>query len=225
MPARCARYRFVGGSGNRRVPAQRARRSRRRDCLARIAAVVQRPGGHVRLQLLGLQLVAAGLRAAGGAWCDLRDLCDRRPLHRRCALHGRRAAGHRPRRLLPLHGPHERTAARAGSVGRRLARRMAGTHRRPRTVVAHLDGGATGRAVLAAWFGAAPVRTHRVPDDDRRRMGRRISQQHISHVRTPSLREGTVDRAVEPHGPLNLPSGTAHRPRAGDDHLLRQVAA
>ena len=225
MPSRCARHRIVGGPSNRRVSALRARRHRRCHCLARSAAVVQRTGRHVRLQLLGVQLTATRLRAATRARRDLRDLRNRRPLHRRRALHGWSTSGDRSGGLLPLHGSDERAAAGAGDLGRRMARRVAGAHHRARAVVVDLDGGATRRAVLAARLGATRLRADRMPDDDRRRVGRRLPQQHVPTVRAAEVREGTVDRPMEPHGTIVLAAGPAHRPGSGDDHVLRQVAA
>ena len=56
------------------------------------AAVVHRRGRHVRHVLLRLQRAAPRGRAAAGAQGGLRHLLQRRPLHRRRALHGRVAA-------------------------------------------------------------------------------------------------------------------------------------
>ena len=48
---------------------------------------------------------------------------------------------------------------------------------------------------------ATRLRAHRVPDDDRRRLGRRLPQQHVPHLRAPAVPEGAADRAVEPQSP------------------------
>ena len=128
-------------------------------------------------------LQAACERPRGSAPMS-RDLRHRRPLHRRRPLHGRSAAGDRPRRLLPLHDGVQRAAAGAGGVRRRLARRVAETDRGGRAVAVALDARAARRAVLAARL-RPPRLAHRLPDDDRRRLGRRLPERHVSGVRGP----------------------------------------
>ena len=106
-----------------------------------------------------------------------------------------------------------------GAVGRRLARRVAGTDRRARAVAAALDGGATRRAVLASRFGAART-TARIECPTMIVAGWADGYRNNTFrtVRAAAVREGAADRSVEPHGAGDVVAGTAHRPRAGDDH-------
>ena len=101
---------------------------------------------------------------------------------------GARAAARRPRRLLPLHDPDVRAAARAGGVGRRdwraeWQRRLATNEPWVLTWLRENRDGAYWRARVAAARGRRRVRPDRVPDDDRRRLGRRLPQQHLPHRR------------------------------------------
>ena len=68
----------------------------------------------------GFNSLQIACERAAGAGGGLRDLRHRRPVDRRRALARRRAAAGRPGRLLPLHDPDVRAAARARGVGRRL---------------------------------------------------------------------------------------------------------
>ena len=154
VPARPAGHRLVGGPRRGRVPRGRAARPGRGHRVAGRPAVVERARGHVRHELLGLQLDPDGLRAAAGAARHLRDLRHRRPLHRRCPLHGRRAAGDRSRRLLPLHDADERPSTSAGDLRARMAGRVAAPGRAGDAVDAAMVAGATRRPVLAPWIAA-----------------------------------------------------------------------
>ena len=93
----------------------------------------------------------------------------------------------------------QRAPAGPGGLRGRLARGVAAAHRGHRAVGAALARGAARRAVLAPRVAAARLRPHRLPDDDRRRLGRRVPQQHVAHVRGAALPEAPADRAVEPH--------------------------
>ena len=64
----------------------------------------------------------------------------------------------------------------------------------------------------------------RLPDDDRRRLGRRLPQQHVPHLRGAPLPEAAADRAMEPHVAGDVAPRAAHRPRAGADPLVRPLA-
>ena len=100
-------------------------------------------------------------------------------------------------------------------------RRIEGTE----PVGAALARGAARRAVLAPRVAATRLRPHRVPDDDRRGLGRRLPQQHAAHVRGAHVPEAPARRALEPHVDRHVPARTAHRPRAGADPLVRPLAA
>ena len=69
------------------------------------------------------------------------------------------------------------------------------------------------------------LRADRDPDDDRRGVGRRVPQQQLPHVRAAAGRARAAHRAVGAHEPGELAARAAHRPRPGDDPLLRHVAA
>ena len=68
--------------------------------------------------------------------------------------------------------------------------------------------------VLAPRLAAPRLRAHRVPDDDRRGLGRRVPQQHVPDVRGARVPEAAAGRAVEPHVHGDVPPRSAHRPRA-----------
>ena len=69
------------------------------------------------------------------------------------------------------------------------------------------------------------LRADLLPDDARRRMGRRVPQQHVPHRRA---RDGTVAaarRSVEPSRSGALPTRAEHRRRRRDHRLLRRAPA
>ena len=186
MPARRARHRLVGGTGDRRVPARASSTiCRRRDRLARRAAVVQRAGRHVRLQLLGFQL-AAGWHASGRRrWT--RSARSTRPTTATpttCTTWAARCGPSTSSTTATTWSPMNALPPVPALFGRGVARRVAGTRRRARAVVAALVEEQTRRAVLAARFACGPDYDRiECADDDRRRLGRRLSQQHLPHVR------------------------------------------
>ncbi len=109
-----------------------------------------------------------------------------------------------------------------------LARRVAASARRPRTLAAALDRGADDSAVLAARLAAARLRRDHRRHHDRRRLGGRLPQQHLPDVRRPERRRhpGAADRrAVEPHVGRHRAARPAHRPRGRDGPLVRPLAA
>ena len=115
---------------------------------------------------------------------DRADLRLRRPLHRRRPLHGRRAEGDRPRRLGALHGRRATRCRRcppcsATAGASEWERRVDDAE--PwllRWFEEQVDG-----AVLAPRLGAAGLRPDHLPDDDRRRLGRRLHEHRLPRLR------------------------------------------
>ena len=165
VPGRRPRHRLVVRRPHGRVPGGRAVRPGRGDRVAGRPGLVRRQRRHVGHVVLRLQLAADRRRAAAGAQGGLRDLLERRPVDRRRALARRRAAAGRPRRLRPLHDADDGAAARAGGVGRRLARRVAAPARDGRAVAAHLAAREPRRPLLAARLAALRRRGQRLRPD------------------------------------------------------------
>ena len=118
----------------------------------------------------------------------------------------------RPRRLPHLHGGDERAAAGAVDLRRRLARGMGTSRARDRALAAHLARApATGR-LLEVRFAAVRHRSDRVSHDDHRRLGRRLSQQHLPHVRGADLPQAHDHRAVVARLHRHVPARTEPRP-------------
>ena len=174
----------------------------------------------------GFNSLQVACRAPACARRDRADLRVRRPLHRRRPLHGRRAEGGRPRRLGALHGraatPSPRCPPSSATAGARSGR-----------------GGSTGiEPWLLRWLeeqsdgpywrhgSVRPgLRADRLPDDDRRRLGRRLPQQHVPHASRRSTCPKRCSSGPWSHmsTATSLP-GPAHRPRAGADPLVRPLA-
>ena len=187
------------GHRHRRVHGRRARRHLPGDRVARGAGVVERPRRHVRHLVVGLQLAPGRLPAPARARRDRSDLRLGRPLHRRRPLHGRR----RSRRSTSIDWllymvAVQRAPARARGVRRRLARGVGAAGRRRRAVAAALVRGAGRRAVLAARLGAAGLRPDHLPDDDRRRLGRRLHEHRLPRLRGAHLPEARDPRPLGP---------------------------
>src|SRR6185369_15938535 len=106
----------------------------------------------------------------------------------------------------------------------RLARRMGQANRERRAVAAALARGAARLPLLAAWVATPRLRTDRVPDDDRRGLGRRVPKQHVQDLRGARLPKATAHRALEPHVDGDLASGAAHRPRPGARPVVSPLA-
>ena len=225
VQGRPPRHRLVRRGRHGRVPPVGAARPGGGHRLAGGAAVVQRPRRHVRHQLLGLQLHPDGLRAATRSRRHLRHLRHGRPVHRRRALHGRSAAGRRPRRLLPLHDADERPATGARGVRGGLARRMAPAGGADGTVDADVAPAPARRRVLAPRLAAPRVRADHLRDDAGRRVGRRLSQQLAAHLRRTAMPQVAADGALEPHEHRARAARPPHRPRARDDSLVRPLVA
>ncbi len=222
-----------GGIDHRRVPRRRAARPAHGDRVAGRTAVVDRPGRHVRHVVLGVQLAADGRRGRARRTRRGRGhLRHRRPLHRRRPLLRRRAAGDRPHRLPALHDRHERPAARAGGlVGDGWREELAAAHRRDAAVAARVAGAPGRRADVAARARSASARRRRlradvVPDDARRRVGRRLPQQHVPRGRAVRAQRPAVAaarRTVGPSEPAPRPARPEHRRRRRDARLLRRA--
>ena len=233
LPGRPPRHRLVGRRPDRRVPRGRAVRPGRGDRLAGRPALVRRQRRHVGHVVLRLQLAADRRRAAAGAQGGLRDLLQRRPLDRRRALARRGAPAGRPRRLRPLHDADDGAPARAGGVGRRLARRVAAPARDRRALDAHLAAREPRRPLLAARLAALRRRGQRLrPDrgggDAGRRLGRRLPQQLLPHRRGAGRGRGAVPaagRAVGARRPHHRLPRAAARPRRRDGRVVRPLAA
>ena len=111
---------------------------------------------------------------------------------------------------------------------RRLAGRVAATGRSDRAVGAALVGGAARRRVLATGLGATGLRPDRVPDHARRRLGRRLPQQHVPHGRGAGGGRRAAPpaaRPVEPRRDQHRAARAADRPGPGDGALVGPLAA
>ena len=108
---------------------------------------------------------------------------------------------------------------------RRLARRVAAADRGHRAVAPALARGAGRRAVLAPRVAPPAVRPHHVPDDDRRRLGRRVHEHRAPRVRGDVVPAARDHRAMEPHVDGDVDPRAAHRPRARARPLVLAVAA
>ena len=190
LPRRRPGHRVVRRPGDRRVPGAGAARPGRADPVARRPGLVLGCDRHVRHVVLRLQRAAPRRGAAAGAQGGLRHLLQRRPLHRRRALHGWVAPAPGRRRLPDVHGDDERVAAGAVAGGRLVGRRLATAGRGPRAVAGALGRGAARLAVLAAGLGAPRLRPDRLPDVRRGRVGGRLPQQHV-----PDWSSGCASRA------------------------------
>ena len=84
--------------------------------------------------------------------------------------------------------------------------------------------GAGRRAVLAPRLGAAGLRQDRLPDDDRRRLGRRVHEHRLPRLRGAHLPEARHPRPLGPRLDRNRAARAAHRPRAGADPLVPPLA-
>ena len=202
------------------------------DRVARGPGVVDRARRHVRHVVLRLQQPAArgraavpGLEAIVAIYATDDRYTD--DVH----YTGGALQGDRPRRLRPLHGRDERAAPGSLGRGRRLARRRGRADRGCRAVAPAVARGAAGRAVLAPRLACASaraareLRADRLPHDARRRLGGRLPQQLVPHVRAPALPQAAARRPVEPHVDRHVAAGAAPRPRAGADPLVLALAA
>ena len=214
LPRRRARHRLERGRRDRRVPARRAHRHGHGDRLARDPAVVARHRGDVRVLVLGVQQHPDRDGSPARAESDHPDLRERRPLRRRRALPRRRREAARPDRLPELHGREQRAAARAADLRRGVARGVGAPPRGHRAVGAHVAGAPAPRRLLEAGLALRRLRGHRVPHDDRRRLGGRISQQLVPHVRAPDLPEAVGLRAVGACRDRHVAARTEPRPDA-----------
>ena len=198
----------------------------RGDRLARRAGVVDRARRHVR-------------HVVGRASTRSRSRCERPPALGAIApiyatddrytddVHymGGALQGARPRRLGALHGgaatcsrPCPRSSATAGATSGGGA--IEGTE--PwllRWLEEQVDGPYWRHGSLRP-----RLRAHRLPDDDRRRLGRRVPRT------TPSARSRALecpkrllDRPVEPHVARDVAPRAAHRPRPGARPLVRRA--
>ena len=229
LPPRHPRHRLLRGHRRRTsTPPQEHADICRGDRLARR----RRSGRTGRVGMYGtsysgFNCAPGRVRAPARARCDRADLRVGRPLHRRRALHGRRAEGARPRRLRALHGRVQRPPARAGrrsATAGATSGRGASRAREP-WLLRWLEEQADG-PVLAARLAAPRLRADRVPDDDRRRAGptgtRNITLPRAS--RRCACPKRAAARAVEPHVDGDLAAGPAHRPRARADPLVPPLA-
>ncbi len=216
-------HRLLRGRRHRRVPAAGAGGPGRRHRV-RWPSSPGAPGrGDVRHVVQRVQRAADGGRATPRPQGRLRDLRLGRPVRRRRPLHRRPAEVARPRRLLPLHDADERPAPDSGDLGRRLARGVGAPVRDVRAVVADLDGAPALGLLLGPGHDPPGVRPDQLPDDDRRRLGRRLPQQHLPHHRgsRPGRRAApAAGRPVGPHVGVLLAARSAHRPGPGDGPLV-----
>src|SRR6266496_3227939 len=84
--------------------------------------------------------------------------------------------------------------------------------------------GAARRPVLAARLAASRLRPDLVPDHAGRRLGGRVSQQHVPDLRGAPLPEAAAARALEPHVPGGVASRAPSRPRSGARALVSALA-
>ena len=118
-------------------------------------------------------------------------------------------------------------------VRRRLARRVAAAGRRDAAVAARVAGAPVGRPDVAARLDPARPRRRRlradgVPDDARRRMGRRLPQQHLPGDRAVRAQRAAVAaarRAVGATAARPRPAWPEHRRRPRGPRLLRRAPA
>ncbi len=102
--------------------------------------------------------------------------------------------------------------------------RVGAASRRRRAMAAALDRGAGRRAVLAARLGAAGLRPDHLPDDDRRRLGRRLHEHRLPRLRGALVPEARDPRPVGARVDRHRAAGAAHRPRPGADPLVPPLA-
>ena len=224
LPARPPRDGLLGGDRARRVQRAGAGRHLRGDRVARRPGVVHGEGRDVRHVVGRVQLDPGRDGATARAARDRPDLRLGRSLHGRRPLHGRHPQGDRPRRLGDLHGRLQRAAAGARRVRRRLARGVAPPDRGHRAVAPALARGAGRRAVLAPRIASAELRADHVPDDDRRRLGRRLHEHRAARLRGVDLSAARDHRAVGARVHGHVDPGPAHRSRARADPLVLPLA-
>src|SRR5207237_3304316 len=115
-------------------------------------------------------------------------------------------------------------AAVAKPGGRGLAGPVARAGRVVGALAAAMAGGAARRAVLAPRVAPADLRSHRLRNDDRRRVGGRVSERDLPDVRGAPRAASPADRAVEPRVDRDVSPRSACRPGAGDDPVVRSLA-
>ena len=115
-------------------------------------------------------------------------------------------------------------AAGAVDLRRRVARRVGTTRARDRAVGAHVARAPTLRRLLALRIAPPRLRPDRGGDHDRRRVGRRLSQQHVADVRAAPLSDTIGDRTVGPRVDGHLVARAEHRPCPRDDPLVGSLA-
>ena len=123
-----------------------------------------------------------------------------------------------------LHGRLQRAAACACRVRRRLARGVAAAHRGNGAVAPALARGAGRRAVLATRIASAELRADHVPDDDRRRLGRRLHEHRAARLRGVDLSAARDHRAMGARLHGDVDPGPAHRSRARAHPLVLPLA-
>ena len=154
------------------------------------AGLVQRHGRDVRHLVVGLQLAPDRLRAPTRAQGDRAIYATDDRYRDDVHYMGGALQGDRRDRLRALHGRRQRAAAGAAVFGPGWREQWARAGRRRRAMASPLARGAGRRPVLAARLGAAGLRPDLVPDDARRRLGRRLHEHRSAASRRSRARSG-----------------------------------
>ena len=148
------------------------------------AALVQRRGRHDGHLLGRLQRAAGRGAPAAGAEGDHHALLDRRPLRRRHALHGRRAAERQASAGASFFFGVDVPPARSRARRRALARDVAGAAGEPAAVPARSGCGTSGATPIGGTARCArTTRAIQCPVYRRRRLDRRLHQRDPAPAR------------------------------------------
>ena len=196
---RPARQRRLRRPDPRRVLRAGGRGRRRRDRLARRAAVVHGRGRDDRGLVGRVRRAAGGVAQPAGAQGHRPDPRLRRPLRRRRPLLRRLRAGDRHAALVDLHGRLRRPAAGPRGRRRRLARALGRADRVDGAVGRDLARAPAPRRLLAPGLGLRALRRHHLPGVRDRRLVRRLPRHGAADARARPRARARADRAVGAH--------------------------
>lgn len=223
---RCARTRKQRGPARRRARRDGDRRRGRGGRVAGPAALVQRPGRHVRDRPRRPQRTAHRRADAEGAAGRRHGLRDGRPVRQRRDLPGRRGdrrrTARRERRSARRRGPPAGPAVRRGRMAHAVAPAAGG----PLPSCTHLAEPSAPRPALAARLGGRGPRGRRGGGTGGGRLARSVPRHRAAARRATAAGARTrADRPLAARVPGQRPAaGAGDRVPAGDAALVGPLA-